>query len=123
MAKTKKDKSLFILDAVAFLLSFQAALSAYIIADYIRSASGAQNISIFFLLAYGGSFYVLINLHHLIKKYGKSKTTLMMLLFKVVALLGMSLFAGKSFGILFAIWSMMSGALMWAGLDVLFEKI
>ncbi len=121
---TKKcaTRKLHLLNVVAFLMGFQMALALYILSNFLKERSGIENIGIFYVISYIASFYVLINLHHLIKKHGKSTMFLIFLAIKIVALFGMGLFFENSFAVVFAIWSLMSGALAWVGLDLLIEN-
>lgn len=113
---------LHLLKVVAFLMGFQMALALYILSSFLKERSGIGNIGIFYVISYIASFYVMINLHHLIKRHGKSTMFLMFLVIKIIALFGMGLFFESSIAVVFAVWSLMSGALAWVGLDLLIEN-
>lgn len=115
-------KKLHLLYAVAFLMGFQMSLALYILSSFLTERSGIGNIGIFYVISYIASFYILINLHHLIKKHGKSTMFLIFLVIKITALFGMGLFFESSIAVVFVVWSLMSGALAWVGLDMLIEN-
>lgn len=106
---------------VTFLSGFQLSLSVYILSSFIQELTGLDNIGIFFLIAYGVSFYILLNLHHLIKRHGKSKTLILFLVFKTLALLAMGIYADNMVAVLFSIWFLVSDAVSWVALDIIIE--
>ena len=80
------------LNLTTFLLGFQTSLAVYVLSNFIQRRTGIENVGIFFLLAYSFSFYILIHLHHLVRRHGKSKMLLLFMGFKVIALLLMGIF-------------------------------
>ena len=110
------------LNLTTFLLGFQLSLALYVLSNFIQQRTGIENVGVFFLLAYAFSFYILINLHHLVKRHGKSKILLLFMAVKVTSLLLMGIFDQNIIAVLFAIWALISGALMWAGLDMIIES-
>lgn len=125
MRKNKKENKFqkqYGLSAVTFLLGFQLSLTAYILSSFIQELTGIENIGVFFLIAYGASFYILINLHHLIKKYGKSKIFLLFLVIKFLALLAIAIYAESMTAVVFAIWFLVSDAVSWVTLDIMIES-
>lgn len=121
--KNKKEKTKFyLLNLVTFLLGFQLSLSIYIFSSFFKKYTGSDNIGAFYIIAYVASFYILINLHHLIKKYGKSNMLLLFMVMKILCLLALGVYVKDSIAIILAVWSMVSGALMWATFDTLIES-
>lgn len=118
----KSRKRLYMLNLTTFLLGFQLSLALYVLSNFIQKRTGIENIGIFFLLAYGFSFYILIQLHHLVRKHGKSKMLMLFMGLKVVALMLMGIYDQSIIAVLFAIWSLIGGTLMWAGLDMMIEN-
>lgn len=98
------------------------ALGLYVLSSFLKECSGIDNVGIFYVIGYIASFYVLINMHYLIKKHGKSTIFLIFLSIKIAALFGMGLFFNSPFALVFSVWSIMSGALVWVVLDILIES-
>lgn len=125
MKKNKKScpfGKLHLLYVVSFLMGFQMALGLYVLSSFLKERSGIDNVGIFYVIGYIASFYVLINMHHLIKKHGKTTIFLIFLFIKIAALFGMGLFSNSPFALVFSVWSIMSGALAWVVLDILIEN-
>ncbi|MFH0930141.1 MAG: hypothetical protein V1814_02720, partial [Candidatus Moraniibacteriota bacterium] len=53
-----------------FLLGVSSAFVLYIESDYFKIGFGSENITVFFLVAYGLALILMLNWHHLIRKYG-----------------------------------------------------
>lgn len=107
---------------VTFLSGFQLSLSVYILSSFIQKLTGLDNVGIFFLIAYSVSFYILLNLHHLIKKHGKSRTLMLFLVLKTLALLAMGIYADSMVAVIFSIWFLVSDAVSWVALDIIIES-
>ncbi|MEA1926008.1 MAG: MFS transporter [Patescibacteria group bacterium] len=120
--KRKRKQKLYLLSTVVFLLGFQLSLVIYVLSSFIKELTGTENVGIFYFIAYAASFYILINLHHLIKRHGKSRTLLLFMIVKMLTLLAMGVFSHNIFVIIFAVWSLVGDALIWASLDVLIES-
>ncbi len=114
--------SLNLLSLVAFLLAFQMALVLFVLAGFIKELTGQENVGVYYFVAYLAGVFVLLNLHHLVKKHGKSAVALLMIGFKALALVGMGIFAYDQAGIIFVVWSLMAGSLAWVSVDILIES-
>ena len=99
--KRKRKQKLYLLNAVVFLLGFQLSLVIYVLSSFIKELTGTENVGIFYFIAYAASFYILINLHHLIRRHGKSRTLLLFMIVKILALLAMGVFSHNIFVIIF----------------------
>ncbi len=125
MKRNKKvtDKlRLKILSLAGLLLGFQAALVLYILPSYLLEKTETNNLEIFFLISYLASFYVLLNMHYLVKRYGKSVSFLLFLGMRAVSLLLIVIFSQSMWSVIFVMWAIFAEALVWVGLDILVEN-
>lgn len=120
--KKLEVKKLFLLYGIGFLLGFQMALVLYVLSTFLKERSGFDNVGIFYVLGYLLALFLLLKLHQLVKRYGKSKLFLFFLFFKSFSLLGMALFFSHQMSLIFGVFSLTSGALMWACLDLILEN-
>lgn len=122
MPKKQNKSKLLLLTFISFLLGFQSALIAYITSSFLQESSGLKNVGIFYFLAYGGAFLVMLNVHHLVKKYGKSKVFVLFLIFKLLVLTAIGLWGEGPVAVILVVWALMSGQLMWLALDIMIES-
>ena len=61
-----------LINFISLLLGFSSALAAYVISSYFKEVSGWDNISVFYIAAYVIALIFLLNLHKLVRKFGKS---------------------------------------------------
>ena len=125
MKKTNNKKTtrkIVLLEVMALLLGFQLGLAVYIMSNFLKERSGTENVGVFYFIAYIAALFVLVNMHYLVKKHGKSKVFMIFVLMKASALFGIGLFAHSQIAVIFAVISLMSGVMMWAGLDLLLEN-
>jgi len=124
MKRNIKNKKRFTkIYLISFLLGFQLSLVLYVLSNFLQEITGIKNIGVFFLLAYAFSFYILVNLHHLIKRHGKSNMLLLFMALKIVALFLMGIYAESMIAVVFAIWSLIGDILVWVNLDIVIEGL
>lgn len=114
------NKKLFLLDGFSFLFGFQLILSAYIMSSYLQKASGIKTASVFFFFAYVLSFLIIINLHNVVKRFGKSNTLFLSLIINALALCGAAFFS-NGFGAFSASLALMMTPIVFVSLDLLVE--
>ncbi|MCK4554873.1 hypothetical protein KAU19_08035, partial [Candidatus Parcubacteria bacterium] len=66
------SKKVKLINFISLLFGFSSALAAYVISSYFQEVSGWDNISVFYIAAYAIALVVLLNLHKLVRKFGKS---------------------------------------------------
>lgn len=110
------------LDASSFLLGISAALILYLESDYFKTATGSDNVTVFFIFAYSVALILIFNWHRLISAFGKKNVFLGNLFIKaLVVLMLANLPVGKT-GILFLMGYMILTVLSWIDLDILLES-
>lgn len=107
---------------ISFLAGLAQALFSYIMSSYLKLSSGTENVGIFYLISYLIIFIVLLNLHKIVKKYGKSNAYFTALFLKMFSIIGL-LFAplGITSIVLVVIYIIM-GNIQWVGMDMILES-
>lgn len=71
--REKFDKSkVRIIGMLSFFMGFSGAMLAYVMSTYFSEAIGGDDVGFFYLIAYSVVLIFLLNLHKLIRKFGKS---------------------------------------------------
>lgn len=119
--KTEKRK-IKLLSFISFLTGFSQAVIIYVISYYFKIASGTENVSFFYVMAYILIFVILINLHKLVRKWGKSRTLFFTLLAKIGVLTWLTLVGPSYWSIMLLGFYLILNSLEWTILDVILES-
>ncbi|MDD3497934.1 MAG: MFS transporter [Candidatus Moranbacteria bacterium] len=115
-------KKLNIINALAFLMGFSGALLAYVISSYLKEILGTDNVGFIYFIAYFIVLILLLNLHRIVRVFGKSFTLQLSIILKIISITGI-LFSGFSFwGIFFLIIYTIAGTLSWTAMDTIVES-
>lgn len=115
-------KKINIIGFVSFLMGFSQAVAAYVLSSYFKTASGTENVGLFYTLSYAVVLVILLNFHKVIRKLGKSNVFYFSVLAKIAAI---SFLAGTEPSVwttVFLILYLISGALEWVSLDIILES-
>lgn len=111
-----------VLSGVAFLAGLSESFFLYIMSTYLMESFGRENIGIFYVMSYVAILLILLNLHKIIKKIGKSDFLFSALFFKILSI-GVLLFASPGpLGIAATIAYIIFLNLQWVGLDMILES-
>ncbi|MDD3486761.1 MAG: MFS transporter [Candidatus Moranbacteria bacterium] len=125
MPKKHKEKinrsGIKIINLSAFIQGISAASIIYLESDYFKISAGSDNISLFFIVAYAVSLFLIFNWHYLIHKWGKKKVFLGNLFAKGLALFALSFLPVGKVGILFLMMYIILIIMSWIDLDILLE--
>jgi len=84
----KLDKrKIKLISFISFLMGFSYAFFLYVMSSYFKIASGMENVGVFYLIAYAITLICFLNLHKIVRKFGKSDIFHFSLLGKVVIIL------------------------------------
>ncbi len=113
-----------LITGVSFLFGFSLAVSAYVLAFYYKEAIGSEKVGVFFLSSYMVVLIVLLNLHKMIKKFGKSASMISFMAIRVLALASLLVFWSKpvlagSFALVVYV---IFGNLSWVSMDIMLES-
>jgi MFS family permease len=109
------------LHVVSFLLGAASAFVIYLESDYLKTATHSENITYFYIVANLIALILVVNWHHFLRLFGKSKVYLATLFIKGVILLALSFLPVSLFSAWVLAAYMILTVLMWIDLDILLE--
>jgi MFS family permease len=115
-------KSLRYLYSASFFLGVASAFVLYLESDYIKTAIGSDNITLFYIAAYLTTLILISNWHHLIRIYGKSKVFLASLALKGGIILALAVSPVNKYSAWLMAAYMVSAALTWLDFDIMLEN-
>ena len=115
----KKTK---VIGFISFFLGFSQAVLIYVMSTYFKEASGTENVGGFYFVAYLILLSILLNLHKLARKLGKTSIFLLILGFKIVSLVFLANSHPSYWGIFILMLYVISSGLEWGSLDTILES-
>lgn len=107
---------------ISFFLGFTQALLVYVMSFYFKQSAGTDNVGIFYLLSYAVILALLLNLHKLVRKFGKPFIFYFAFILKLVSIMALIFLPLSAWGIIFLILYIIAGALVWVSLDIILES-
>ena len=107
---------------ISFMLGFSQALLAYVMSSYFKQSAGTDNVGIFYLLSYAIVLTILLNLHKLVKEFGKVFVFYLAFILKLTAITALILLPFSVWGIVSLILYIIAGVLVWVSLDAILES-
>jgi MFS family permease len=111
-----------LISLLSFFLGFSQAVLLYVMSTYFKQASGSENVSGFYLIAYAILLVVLLNLHKLTRKLGKTSVFLVILGLKITSLVFLANSEPSSWGIFLLMLYVIFSGLEWVSLDTILES-
>ncbi|HRY82883.1 MAG TPA: MFS transporter [Candidatus Moranbacteria bacterium] len=115
-------KKIRIISAVSLLVGLSEAFFLYIMSSFFKLASGTENVGVFYLIAYGVILIIFLNLHKIVRKFGKSDVLVFSLVSKVAIITGLLFLPSGYLGITLVILYLIFGNLEWVMLDIILES-
>jgi len=119
--KSEKRK-IKLISFISFLTGFSQAVIIYVMSYYFKLASGTENVSFFYTTTFVVVLILLINLHKLVKKWGKSRVFLLTLLAKIGILFSLTLVEPSYWSIALLGLYLVFNSLEWTMIDVILES-
>lgn len=119
---TAEEKRINNINTISFVMGLSTANLAYITSSYLKISIGINKIGLFYFAAYFIILLILLNLHKIIKKLGKSNTFFTFLCFKITALLTLIMIPANGFSPLVLIVFLVSGGAAAVCLDIILES-
>ena len=107
-----------IISFLSFLFGFSQALLAYIMSNYFEIASGMKNVGAFYLIAYSIAMAILLNLHKIVGRFGRSKVLNFSIISKIVVIFFLIMFPPGWITIVLLIIYIICSNLGWVSLDM-----
>lgn len=107
---------------ISFLIGFSQAIIIYILSSYFKLISGTENVGLFYLVSYAIVLLILLNLHKVVKKIGKSRVFYLSVLATIVSIFFLIIFTPSRWCMVFAALYLIFAGIEWAALDVILES-
>lgn len=107
---------------MTLMLGLQVGLVSYILSTFLEKQVGEKAVGWLFLLGYLITLYILLKVHSLIRRCGKSQTFFIFVALRWISLVGMGAFWYHPVSVIFAVISIFGGSMLWSTLDVLVEE-
>lgn len=115
-------KKIKLISFISFLFGFSQAILLYVMSFYFKSATGSENVGIFYTVSYIIVLIILLNLHKLVKKIGKSNVFLFSLMAKIILVFFLTLLPPSILSLLLLMGYIIFSSLEWVNLDVILES-
>ncbi len=127
MAKNKHKENLDenrlrLTSFVTFLMGFSQAVLIYIMSSYFELATGTESVGIFYAVAYAIFLIALLNLHKLVRLWGKSNVFYFSLLAKMLVIILLIFNDPSKIGALLLMLYIILGHIEWVAMDVIVES-
>lgn len=107
---------------VTFLMGFSQAVLIYVMSSYFKLATGTESVGIFYGFSYAIFLLILLNLHKLVRLFGKSNVFYFSVLANIITLT-LLIFTNPSLsGVLLLMLYIIMGHIEWVALDVIVES-
>jgi len=121
--KERFDKNLLkYLYFCTFLLGVASAFILYLESDYFKVAFKSENITFFYIVAYGISLILMLNWHHLVRLYGKKRVFQFSLLVKIVMAFLLAFLPVSIWSIWLLVGYIAFTVINWLDMDILLES-
>lgn len=111
-----------VLSIISLAVGLTESFFLYIMSTYLKESFGSGNVGVFYLISYAVVLVLLLNLHKIIKKIGKSDFLYIALFFEIVAI-GVLLFVSPGpLGIAAVIAYIIFLNMKWVSLDMILES-
>ena len=127
MAKNKHKENLDenrlrLTSFVTFLMGFSQAVLIYVMSSYFELATGTESVGIFYAVAYAIFLIALLNLHKLVRLWGKSNVFYFSLLAKMLVIILLIFNDPSRVGALLLMLYIILGHIEWVAMDVIVES-
>jgi hypothetical protein len=119
--KIEKGK-IKLISFISFLTGFSQAMIVYVMSYYFKLASGTENVGFFYTATFVLVLILLINLHKLVREWGKSQVFFFALLAKIGVLTVLTLIEPSFWSIMLLGFYLVLNSLEWTMLDVILES-
>jgi MFS family permease len=107
---------------ISFFAGFTRAILFYVMSYYFRLASGTENVSLFYTVSYAIVLLVLLNMHKVVRKLGKSNVFYFSILAKIIAVTVLSVIKPSPLAIAFLMAYIVFDSLEWVSIDIILES-
>lgn len=117
-----EKKKVNLISFISFLMGFSQAMLIYVMAYYFKIAAGTEDIGIFYFISYGIILVVLLNLHKIVRKLGKSNVFYFSILISIICAVLLVFTNPSIWGMVILMSYIIFINLGWVSLDVILES-
>lgn len=117
-----EKKKVDLISYVSFLMGFSQAMLVYVMAYYFKIAAGTEDVGIFYFVSYVIGLIVLLNLHKIVRKLGKSNVFYFSILSSIVCAALLVFSSPSIWGIALLMLYIIFINLTWVSMDVILES-
>jgi len=107
---------------VTFLMGFSQAVLVYVMSSYFKEATGAESIGIFYGVSYIVFLIILLNMHKLVRIFGKSNVFYFSLLINIIVATCLISINPSMLGVALLMLYIIMTHVAWVALDVIVES-
>ncbi len=107
---------------VSFLMGFSQAVLIYVMSSYFQLATGTENVGIFYAVSYAIFLIILLNLHKLVRIFGKANVFYFSLLIKIIVVVCLIFSEPSMSAVLLLMLYIILGHIEWVALDIIIES-
>ncbi len=111
-----------LISAISFLLGFSQAVLIYVMSSYFEDVWGTENVGPFYFVAYMIALVLLLNLHKIVKKIGKSSVFCLASFSKIITLSFLVVLPPSKFSTVFMLLYIIAVSIEWTSLDAILES-
>src|SRR3990172_3033443 len=115
-------KKIKLISFISFFSGFTRAILFYVMSYYFRLAAGTENVSLFYTVSYAIVLLVLLNMHKVVRKLGKSNVFYFSVLAKIIAISALTLLDPSPLSIAILMAYIVFDILEWTSLDIILES-
>lgn len=106
---------------VTFLMGFSQAVLIYVMSSYFETATGTKNVGVFYAVSYIIFLIVLLNLHKLVRLWGKSNVFYFSLLANIAVITALIFTEPSLAGVFLLMTYIILGHIEWVAIDMIVE--
>lgn len=120
--KKSINKEITNINTISFVIGLSTSTLLYISSSYLKNSLGTENVSLFYLISYFIILFILLNLHKLIKFFGKSPTFYLFSVLKIIALSALAMLPVSAFSSSFLSFYIIGSVVTAVCMDVILES-
>ncbi|HBP01054.1 MAG: Major facilitator superfamily [Candidatus Moranbacteria bacterium GW2011_GWE1_49_15] len=115
-------KKIKLITFLSFLMGVGGSSLYYIISSYLEESVGEANVGIVYSFTYLALFFLLLNFHKLINKFGKARIFFVLQFVKIVILTMLGILPVASFDAVLVVGFLMLSYITWVEMDIILES-
>lgn len=116
------ERELKLIRYFSFLMGFAQAVLAYVMSSYFEESFHMENVGIFYSVGYALVLVILLNLHKIVEKFGKTEIFFATFIVRLIILGFLAVIDPSPWGGLLLIIYIVAGNVNWVVLDIILES-